>query len=226
MAQLDDRIAEIETLVERALWDHEASGDLHSAAAVYQRAITDLSEMPVVTAAAGRSRDKVLAYALMRHANVLRQTGDLNVAKAQDEAGLDAARRNGDSLAIGRILLSMAGTAFASAEQDVAFDRMAEARSAFDDGTSDDHIQGAGWTWVLEADAVNAGLAEGGPDQAIAATEQALALLRPIGNWPGVARALEAKAHALDARGDAEAALGARTEAEQAAARIDDTRSN
>ena len=92
MAQPTDRIAEIETLVEATLWDHEARGDLESAATVYQRAIAELGELPVDTAAARHSRDRVLAYTLMRHANVLRQAGDIDAAfaRCRDRTGLAA----------------------------------------------------------------------------------------------------------------------------------------
>ena len=50
----------------------------------------------------------------------------------------------------------------------------------------------------MKADLINANIVKGDPFDVINACERALKVLTPIKNWPGVARAYGARAHAYE----------------------------
>jgi hypothetical protein len=222
VSDVSDAAAEIAGLEERleaALWEDERSGDVEAALPRYQEVVAALAAID--TGEDGdleRHRQRVLAYALMREANALRQTDDVEGAAEKDRQGLEAARRSGDSVSTGRALLSMAGTAFAAGQADHGETYLEEARTEFEAGTTEDHVQGAGWAWVLTADVGNAGLIDLAPAEVVAAGDRALELLEPIENWPGVARAHAARAVAFDGMGKQEQAEEARRLAAEAEA--------
>jgi hypothetical protein len=70
----------------------------------------------------------------------------------------------------------------------------------------------------LRADLANAHVTSGGAPEALEAARQALVLLEPLENWPGVGRAYAARAIAYEALGDmrsTESARQAQTVAEE-----------
>jgi hypothetical protein len=81
-----------------------------------------------------------------------------------------------------------------------------EARILFENGNSYDHRQGLGWYWILQADLVNAKIVEKTPSEVIEFADRALEILKPIENWPGVARAYAARAKAHENTGNQDAA--------------------
>jgi hypothetical protein len=83
-----------------------------------------------------------------------------------------------------------------------------------------EHRQGLGWWHLIQADIGNDGLIESAPEHALEEAEAALAILRPLENWPGVARAHAARAKAYDRLGKPEAARVARAAAKMAEARM------
>ncbi|MCJ7725940.1 MAG: hypothetical protein MUP76_06070 [Acidimicrobiia bacterium] len=195
-----------EESIEEAIWEEESdrTQGLATLAGIVERLrALDLEHDD----GARLRRQGLLAMALMREANLHRQTGDLPAAAAADEAALSAAE-TADALSRGCCLLSMAGTRFASGDPDQGMLLLLEARRVFDPSAGPDHMQGIGWSWLLEADVANAGLMEGGPMEAVAAAARALGILRPIDNWAGIARVYEAMAAAEEKSGDAATAEG------------------
>jgi hypothetical protein len=87
-----------------------------------------------------------------------------------------------------------------------------KARELFARGDSNDHRQGLGWYWILQADLANAGIIEREPAEVIEIAGRALETLKPIENWPGVARAYAARAKAHERLGDKEEAAKDRLE--------------
>ena len=212
----EERIARYEHLIEEALWESERDGLLDEALEVYRDAIEALTAMSVDDPDLDGRRLQTLSYAWMRLANGRRQQGSVDEARRADDEGLRAARRAGDSLALGRALLSAAGTGFAEGDGRRGTQLLEQARGEFQKSDDVDHIQGLGWCHVLIADVGNAGLLPLAPDEVVEATNEALQLLEPIENWPGIARAHAAKAVALEAQGDHQAALDERRSAEAA----------
>jgi tetratricopeptide (TPR) repeat protein len=200
-------IADWDRRIEAALWDDERSGSIEAAYDVFEEGAGVLDSLNTGSdKTEERDRLRVLSYALLRQANVLRQLGRVEEAALKDQEGLSVARRSGDPVSIGRTLLSMAGTAFASSDVERGQEYLAQARDVFATDSTSNAKQGLGWSWVLEADVGNAGLLDVGPHEVVAACQEALRLLEPIENWPGVARTYAAKAAALTQMGDEQGA--------------------
>jgi hypothetical protein len=81
-----------------------------------------------------------------------------------------------------------------------------DARPMFAHEADAEHQQGLGWWHIIQADISNAGMARTDPAYALEHAQQALDLLRPLENWPGVARAYEARAKAFEKQGRSAAA--------------------
>lgn len=75
-------------------------------------------------------------------------------------------------------------------------ERLEEARRLFESNESYDYRQGLGWYWILQADLTNAGILQREPSEVIEIANRTLEVLKPIENWPGVARAYAARAAA------------------------------
>ena len=80
--------------------------------------------------------------------------------------------------------------------------REKEACELFEEGDSYDHQQGLGWYWILQADLANAGIIDRQPSEVIEIADRVLKILKPIENWPGVARAYAARAKAHEVIGN------------------------
>jgi tetratricopeptide (TPR) repeat protein len=200
-------IERCEERIEQALQSLEMVGQLEPALAVYRAVGSELSELDVPPEqAADSERLRVLAYSLMRQGNILRQMGEAEKALELGEEEIAAARASRDELALARSTLSYGTNLMVSGEIERGVALMEEARSLFARGDSYDHRQGLGWSWILEADLGNAGLVEKQSSEIIEAAEQALEILLPIENWPGVARAYAARAQVCEREGDSAAA--------------------
>jgi len=123
---------------------------------------------------------------------------------------ITAARLSGDGITLARSLMSHGTNSIVGGEVKGGLDQIDEARVLFEGGDSYDHRQGLGWCWILLADIANAGLVAKEPVEVIAMADQALAILTPIENWPGVARAYAARASAYEKLGDITAAAADR----------------
>ena len=60
--------------------------------------------------------------------------------------------------------------------------------------------------WILQADLANAGIIKKDPIEVLVIADRALAILKPIENWPGVARAYAARLKPHEQLGDDEKA--------------------
>ena len=185
--------------IETILTSLEQSGQLNEALAGYNtvealiEAVDSSPGDPVYA-----QKQRILAYCLMRQANILRQQGHMKEAAVLSERELTAARASGDEIALARSLMSHGATFLAAGDTDKGITFIEEARSLFEKGTSYDHQQGLGWYWILKADLINANIVKGDPSDVITACERALNVLTPIKNWPGIARAYGARALAYE----------------------------
>jgi hypothetical protein len=190
-----------EERLESAIWEGDHAGDLDRATAIVEEVLADLRDLGALeNPDAERRRNGILAFGLMREANIARQLGDPDRARSVDLEALEIAR-SADGLALGRCLLSLTASDMASGRSDEGFGHLDEARKVLATGDSSDHVQALGWSWILTADVANAGLGDAGEDEAITAALEALRILRPIGNWAGAARALQALAATEDRLG-------------------------
>jgi tetratricopeptide (TPR) repeat protein len=201
-------IKSLENQIEEALWALEVHEELDKALEVYQAAQQKLTALELSAEdPAYPEQQRVLAYCLMRQGNLLRQMDKSAEAFVLSERELAAARLSGDQITLARSLMS-SGTNFIvtrKIEQGLAL--LEEARLVFEKGDSYDHRQGLGWYWILQADLANAEIIDRSPPEVIGFADRTLEILKPIENWPGVARAYAARAKAHEKLGnEAEAA--------------------
>ncbi len=216
MSEPISAIQQYEDRMEDALWSYEVKGQLEDALNEYRAVDTDLAVHSISSnQAAYPECQRVLAYCLMRQGNILRQMGQSAEALELGEREIDAAQASGDELTLARSLMSNGTNLIVGGEIDDGLSLVDEARSLFEAGDSDDFKQGLGWYWILQADLANAGLVDIQATDLIQAADQALAILSPLENWPGIARAYAARAQAYENIGDDTAAAADRQEQEQ-----------
>ena len=204
-------IKQYEDRLENALWSLEVPGDLDGALAVYQAVETDLEVLSISPDYPAYSEcQRVLAYCLLRQSNILRQLGQTVEALALGEREIAAARASGDKLTLARSLMSNGTNLIVGGEMDRGLSMVEEARTLFEVGDGDEFKQGLGWYWILRADLGNAGLVDFQAEAVVNAADQAIVILMPLENWPGVARAYAARAQAYDSLGDEAAAAADR----------------
>ena len=211
MAETLATIKQYEDQIEEALQSLELAGELERALAVYRTVEAKLDTLDVSPGhSASSEKHRVLAYCLMRQGNILRQMGEAQKALELSEQEMAAARASGDELTLARSLMSNGTNLIVSGETVQGRGLVEEARSLFEREESYNYKQGLGWYWILQADLGNSGLLGEQPPEVIDAAEQALEILLPLENWPGVARAYAARAQAHERLGKSSAAAADR----------------
>ncbi len=213
MNEIPERIKEIENQIEKALWELEVHDELDKALEVYINAESKLEALGIRgDNPAYAEQQRVLSYCLMRQGNILRQQEKPQEALALGEREIAAARASGDEIALARSLMSNGTNLIVAGRIEPGLKLLDDARELFEQGESDDHRQGLGWYWILQADLANAWLVEKEPVEVIEITTRALAILKPIENWPGMARACAARAIAYQKLGNEDKAAKDRQE--------------
>jgi len=207
MDNIVDTISAYEQEIESALESYEQNENLGVALQVYQTVESRLLDLDLPPDHPAYPRmQAVLAYCLLREGNILRQSGQPQEAMQLSAREITAARNSGDDITIARSLMSYGTTLIGQGNLDGGMPSIEEARHHFESGDSYDHRQGLGWYWILRADIANAGLQEIDPTEVLAFADNAIAILEPIENWPGVSRAYAARAVAHESLGDPTAA--------------------
>jgi tetratricopeptide (TPR) repeat protein len=213
MSKVSEKIKGIENQIEKALWDLELHGELEKALEIYQDAEVKLNSLGVnVDHPAYAEQQRVLSYCLMRQGNLLRQIEKPREAYELGEREIIAARASGDEITLARSLMSNGTNYIVMGDIERGLKLIEEARMLYEKGDSHDHQQGLGWYWILQADLANAGLIGREPNEVIELTTRALDILKPIENWPGVARAYAARVKAHEKLGDEQQASKDRLE--------------
>ena len=208
MTEKSEKTKEIETQIEKALWGLELKDELDKALVIYQDSELKLEELGISADGPDYAeQQRVLAYCLMRQGNLLRQMEKTQEALALGEREIAAARASGDDITLARSLMSNGTNLIVTGGLERGLILLDEARELFERGDSNDHRQGLGWYWILQADLANAGLVKREPEEVIKMPNRALISLKLIENWPGVARAYAARAKANERLGNKEAAL-------------------
>jgi tetratricopeptide (TPR) repeat protein len=214
-------LRELETRTDEALGTLEQNGQWQAALAIYQAAGAEVDSLGVPRRdPAFRAVRKLRAYLYLREANALRALGRHAEALPLAEQELSAAMASGHQLSIARAMFSLGSTCLANGEVERGLKLLADSRPMFEHHDDPEHRQGLGWWHIIQADIGNEGLAPTPPEYALQSAEQALAILRPLENWPGVERAHAARAKAYQRLGDEAAARVARAAAQMAAARL------
>jgi tetratricopeptide (TPR) repeat protein len=222
MTDISDKIKAIAEQIEQALWGLEVHEELEKALEVYLEAEAKLVHLEITPDnPAYAEQQRVLAYCLMRQANILRQIGKPGEAFALSEQEITAARASGDEITLARSLMSNGTNYLVAGEIDKGLGLMDEARDLFENGDSSDHRQGLGWYWILQADIANAKIVEKEPREVIEIASRALEILKPIENWPGVARSYAARAKAHENLGHADEAAKNRQEQKYCESKIE-----
>jgi tetratricopeptide (TPR) repeat protein len=222
MIVLSEKIKEIENQIEKALWGLEVHDELNKALEVYQDTEAKLKALGLSEDnPAYPEQQRVLSYCLMRQGNILRQTEKPQEALELGMREITAARASGDEITLARSLMSTGANLIVNGEIERGLRLLEEARELFERGDSYDHKQGLGWCWILQADLANAGLVNREPAEVADIATHALDILKPIENWPGIARAYAARAKAYERLGNEEAAANDRQEQKISESRIE-----
>ena len=222
MDEKTKEINEIENQIEDALWSLELHGEIEKALEIYLEVETKLRALELtIEDPAYTEQQRVLAYCLMRQGNLLRQKGKSEEALALSEREIVAARASKDEIMLARSLMSNGTNRIITGQAGKGMTLLEEAHEIFEDGESYDHQLGSGWYWILQADLANAGIIEREPAEVLKIAERALAILKPIENWPGVARAYAARVEVHKRMGNEEAAAGDRKEQEYYKSKVD-----
>lgn len=211
MDQIVETISAYEKQIDSALETYEQKEKLDEALQIYQTVECKLLELDLQSGHPAYPRmQAVLAYCFLRQANILRQTDQPEQAMQLSEREIVAARNSGDGITLARSLMSYGTTLIGQGKIDDGMPHLEEARHLFEGEDSYDHRQGLGWYWILRADIANAGLQNVDPAEAIGFSDNAITILEPIENWPGVSRAYAARAIANESIGDQEASAADR----------------
>ncbi len=222
MSENLDKVKAIENQIEAALWDAEVSEELEKALDAYQDAEAKLTALELEAGnPAYAEQQRVLSYCLMRQGNILRMLQRPQDALEIGMREITAARASGDEIALGRSLMSTGTNLIVAAKVKEGLTLLDGARVVFENGDSDDHKQGLGWYWILQADLANADLIVKQPAEVVEIASRALKVLEPIENWPGVARGYAARAQARQELGDAAGAAKDRQEQKLAESKIE-----
>lgn len=221
MTDFGDALRGLEQRTEAALGTLEHAGRWAEALAIYQSAGAEVDALAIPRDdPAFKSARRLRAYLLLREANALRALGRPAEAQPLAERELSAAMASGDRLSMARAMLSLGATCLANGEAERGQRLLDDARPMFEHVDDREHREGLGWWHIVQADLGNRGLLPRPPEHALAAAAEALAILRPLRNWPGIARAYAARARACERLGDTAAARQARAAEQMAAALI------
>jgi len=201
------RVRELEGRTDEALGSLEQDGRWAEALEIYHAAggEAEALEIPKADAAYPDAR-RLRAYLYLREANALRALGRAGEAAELGHRELDAAMASGDSLSIARAMFSLGGTCLANGEIERGLKFLNDSKPLFEHVDDFEHRQGLGWWHIIQADISNGGIVAGMPQAALQAAEAALEILRPLANWPGIARAHGARVKAYERMGEVEKA--------------------
>ncbi len=163
-----------------------------------------------------REAKRVRAYLYLREANALRALGRPQAAAALGEKEVEAAWASGDMITIARSTFSLGGTCLANGEMERGLKLLDDSKGMFEHGEGEDFQQGLGWWYIIQSDIRNNGMVPDTSEAVLELANKALEILRPLKNWPGVARAHAARAQVYEKLNEAEPARLARA-AEQMA---------
>jgi tetratricopeptide (TPR) repeat protein len=207
MPDFTAQLHELEVRTESALGALEQNDRWAEALEIYCSAGTEVDALRVPRPdPAYKPARQLRAYLYLREANALRALGRQAEAAPLGDLELSAAMASGNRLSIARAMFSLGSTCVANGEIERGLKLLDDARPMSEHNADPAHRQGLGWWYLIQADIGNTGLVRTAPEYALQASERALSFLRPLENWPGIARAHAARARAYERLGNAAAA--------------------
>lgn len=203
MTDFDAALKDLQTRTDSTLEALEQDQRWAEALEVYQLAGAEVDALPIPREdprykGAYREAKRVRAYLYLREANALRALGRPQEAAALGEKEVEAAWASGDMITIARSTFSLGGTCLANGEMERGLKLLDDSKGMFEHGQGEDFQQGLGWWYIIQADIRNNGMVADTPEAALVLADNALKILRPLKNWPGVARAHAARALIYD----------------------------
>lgn len=223
------RLGELAQRTEDALGTLEQDGHWEQALAIYRGAGAEVDALSQGLTRADplyRPAKKLRAYLYLREANALRALGREAEAAPLAELELSAAMGTGEGLTIARAMLSLGTTCLVNGQVERGRRLIDQAKPMFEHVDEPEYRQALGWWHIVQADLTLAGHLDAPPAYALEAAQAALDLLRPLKNWPGLARAHAARAAAYDRLGDVRQAQVARTAEQMARAMLPQPRAS
>ena len=223
MTDLATELGELENSTEAALGSLEQDNRWEEALEIYRAAGARVDTLLQGLARADplyRPARKLRAYLYLREANALRALGRETEAAPLGELELSAAMASGEGLSIARAMFSLGATCLVNGQPERGLQLIEQSKAMFEHVDEPEYKQGLGWWYVIQADLSAAGLMATTAEYALECAQTALTLLRPLNNWPGIARAHAARAQAYDRLGDTRAAQVARAAEQMAAAMV------
>ncbi len=209
------KIKKAEETIEEALWKAVQDFDRQKELETYQQVETLLVSLSGLSPEMERERDRVLAYCLLRIDDTLIRLGamDNDAALERTREALETAERSEDQTQIARCALAY-GTRLLNAE------RLPEAEEQFsrvilmaeEHPDNEDIQQVLGWAFLVRAHIL---LGKSLYDQAIHVLKEAIAVLAPIKNYAGLARANKLMAQTYTSLGDKPSADECRARAKE-----------
>ena len=218
------QLAELEQRTEAALGTLEQDNRWEEALVIYRAAGAEVDRLTAGVPRKDplyRPARKLRAYLYLREANALRALGREAEAAPLGELELSAAMASGEGLSIARAMFSLGTTCLVNGQAERGLRLIGESKAMFEHVDEPEYKQGLGWWYLVQADLSAAGLVDTSAGYALECAQTALAILRPLNNWAGIARAHAARAAAYDRLGDTRAAQVARTAEQMALAMLE-----
>ncbi len=223
MTDLATQLGELENRTQVALGTLEQDNQWAEALDIYRTAGAEVDALMQGVARSDplyRPARKLRAYLYLREANALRALGREAEAAPLAELELSAAMASGEGLSIARAMFSLGTTCLVNGQPERGLQLIEQSKPMFEHVAEPEYQQGLGWWYIVQADLSAAGLVPTSAAYALECAQTALSLLRPLNNWPGIARAHAARAQAYDRLGDEPAARVARTAEQMALAML------
>lgn len=190
-------IQQIEQKIEAALQQYEMKENLDQALEIYLDVEKELMNLQPISKGTQSylEYNRVLSYVLLRLGNIYRVMKLIDKSVEIGKREIEASRNSGEEVTIARSLLSNGANSFVIGQKELGDKYLKEAYELFSNGETIDHKQGQGWIWLLKGDLIAAEYAEGTSEDIVHYSSEALNILEPIENWPGIVRAYESRAN-------------------------------
>ncbi|WP_108670333.1 hypothetical protein [Peribacillus acanthi] len=145
---------------------------------------------------------RILSQCYLRIGNMYRSLGNPVEANKYNLKELECASRSGDTITYAQSIFSKAINLISNKNVQEGLKFLDQSKELFTSGSTFDHIQGVGWYWIIKADLANKGIVPQPNEAIIEFSNLALEQLLPINNYPGIARAYQARSIAYNAMGE------------------------
>jgi tetratricopeptide (TPR) repeat protein len=148
----------------------------------------------------------LLAQCYLRQGGMLRQLKKFDEATLINKKEIASAKLSGNTITYAQCLFSSGINHLSNRNIGEGLTLLNEAKKSFEAGDSSEHKQGVGWYWIILADLGNKKIIDASNEEVIYFASQAIDILTPIRNFPGISRAYQARSIAYRHLGELEKA--------------------